>query len=105
MEYFKFVSERGTIEFSLVSPYKMTSHENLNGAETQSSEMRFINSDGAEYENILYEPDELTIKGFIRGESKHTLPYLRANLFKMLNGKDKGVLYYTCENEEYFTEV
>lgn len=105
MEYFKFVSERGTIEFSLVSPYKMTSHENLNGAETQSSEIRFINSDGAEYENILYEPDELTIKGFIRGESRHTLPYLRANLFKILNGKDKGILYYTCENEEYFTEV
>ena len=105
MEFFKFVSDRGTIEFSRISPYVFTSHENLNGAEVQMQEDKFIGTDGAEYRNMLFEPDELIIKGFIKAESKETIPVYRAKLFKFLNGKDSGKLYYTVGNKNYFTEV
>lgn len=105
MECFKFVSDRGYIEFSLVSPYKLTSCENLNGAETQKNEHKYIACDGAEYTDILYEPDELSIKGFVKAQSKETLPYLRAEFYKILNGKESGILYYCVQNKEYFTEV
>lgn len=105
MEYFKFISERGAIEFSRTSSYVFTSHENLNGAEVQMQEDKFIGTDGAEYKNILYNPDELTIKGFIKADKKESIPYYRAKLFKILNGKDSGKLYYTVGNKEYFTEV
>ena len=105
MEYFKFVSARGSIDISLASPYVLTSHENLNGAEVQFQENKFIDTDGAEYTNVLYEPDELTVKGFIKAENKKSVPHYRAELFRILNGKDSGYLYYICGNKVYFTEA
>ncbi len=105
MESFKFVSARGNIEFSLASRYIFSSVENLNGADVRMQEDKYIGLDGAEYSDILYEPDDITIKGFIRADKKTELPFYRALLFKILNGKENGLLYYKVNNKSYFTEV
>lgn len=105
MEAFKFVSPRGTLDFSLASKYVFTSVEGLNGASTTRQENTYAGLDGADYTDILYQPETLTIKGFICAGSRQELVSLRANLFWILNGKDSGTLFYQVGSKQYFTEA
>ena len=105
MESFKFVGPRGSIDFSLASKYVFTSVEGLNGANTTRQENTYAGLDGADYSDILYQPEMLTIKGFICAGSRQEMTALRANLFRILNGKDSGTLFYKTGDRQYFTEV
>ena len=104
-EELKFVSERGSIAFSSSSKYVFTSIENLNGAETTRQENTYVDADGAEYSDIFYQPETVSVKGFIRAANRAELITLRAKLFQHMNGKDSGILYYSVSGKRYFTEA
>ncbi len=104
MERFKFVSDRGKITVGR-GGYVFTSVENLNGAETTMQTDTFTNRDGAEYSRIQFGVPIMQIKGFINASSMKEFQRLRADLYGILNGKEKGVLYYHDGIQEYFTEV
>lgn len=105
MERFKFVTSKGTIVFGSESGYVFTGHEGMNDGEVQRQESTYINIDGAEYSNPVYAPRFCTINGYIRAENDTHLQRLRAEMYRILNGKDSGILWYNINGRTYFAEA
>ena len=103
MENVKFVTSQGEIRFG--SQYMITKIEGLNEGGVSWQEYTYIDTDGAEYDNGLYEPRTLTVTGYIRANDRNALHSSRAGLTRIINGKNKGILHYKTGGRQYFTEA
>lgn len=103
MENVKFVTSQGEIRFG--NQYMITKIEGLNEGGVNWQEYTYIDTDGAEYDNGLYDPRTVTISGYIRANGKNALHSNRAKLTQIINGKNKGILHYKTGSRQYFTEA
>lgn len=103
MENIRFATPQGEIRFG--SQYMITKIEGLNEGGVSWQEYTYIDTDGAEYDNGLYEPRTLTVTGYIRANDRNALHSSRAGLTRIINGKNKGILHYKTGGRQYFTEA
>ena len=105
LEYFRYVTEQGEIRFGWGCPYVFHNPQGLNEADVNRQELGGYDEDGTEYEFPTYSQRYVTLPGFFKAENKASLYRMRAELVRILNGKDKGKLYYNNGNHEYFSEA
>lgn len=100
-----FKTSKGSIVFGNDSPYALQVIEGTGGGSLYKTTAQYLDTDGAETLDILYEPRPLTIKGYIRATNQSEMHALRKKMIHILNGKDKGTLEYACPSGVYQTEA
>lgn len=104
-EYFRYVTDRGEIQFGWGFPFVFDKPEGMNEADTNRQETGGYDEDGTEYEYPTYSPRLVTLPGSFRSSNKAGLYSMRADMVRIMNGKDKGRLYYYNGYKEYFSEA
>lgn len=104
MQRIEFISDKGKIVFAKESKYLLSNCTGINEGEVERESAKYINQDGVDYLSHTYEPREVVIEGSILAKSQPEMYSLRKNLTKILNGKDGGILKYTCDSGVYFSE-
>ena len=101
----EFKTEKGGVVFGVTSPYFLQSADGTAGGNLYKTQVNYIDADGTETLGVLYEPRSITIKGYIRANNRKEMYQRRQTMLKILNGKDKGMLIYTCDTGKYQTEA
>lgn len=104
MERAEFKTDAGSIVFG-GGAYMLTSIEGTGGGGLYKTVAQYLNTDGAETLDVLYEPRSITIKGYIRARNAAEMYGLRKEMLRILNGKAKGILEYHCATGTYQTEA
>lgn len=100
-----FKSGGGNILFHTSSPYTLTDVTGVNEGEVTAQEIEYVTADGREYENMRYNPRTVTVTAFINANEATEYQKYRRRLMSVLNGKNKGELYYTENGVTYFSEA
>lgn len=100
-----FVCGENKIDFRLGGKYWLEKVEGLNEGSVTRREDEYIDTDGLEYGDELYEPRTVTLYGFIQATSRKELFQLRQKMARILNGKAKGILKYSNGFNRYFSEA
>ena len=100
-----FQTDNDMITFGLVSKYVCSTVTGINEGTVNRRKINYIDTDGADYTDDLYEERIIVIEGYIQSGSRKELNDLRAKLTQICNGKNRGKLIYENGNRRYFTEA
>lgn len=105
MTYIEFQTDLGKINFSILSKFVCSHCTGLNEGTVIRRKINYIDTDGAEYVDDLYDERTITVEGYISAKNQLELENARAELTKICNGKSRGKFVWSCKNKRYFTEA
>lgn len=106
MERLIFKTSKGSITIGYGGKYVLSSTpKGLNECEVTRQTTTYIKTDGASYTDPLYSPRQITVNGFINAVSPAEMANCRAELSRVLSGKEEGTLYYDTGYKRYFAEA
>ena len=100
-----FQTENDIITFGLSSRYVCSEVSGINEGTVNRRKINYIDTDGADFVDDLYEEREITINGYIHAKSKIELENLQSEFCRICNGKNRGKFIYESANKRYFTEA
>ena len=87
------------------SPYFISHIEGFAEGEVNKSKTQYIDTDGAEFSDVFFEPRIVTIDGYILAESEEEMIKLKRKLIQAYSPKEEHDLYYTNGAGQYYARA
>ena len=102
---FDFLCDTGELSFCRGSEYPCSGYTGVNEGTVDRQRVTYLDTDGAEFQDDLYQERTVTVDGFFAGRNQKELETLRERLVRVCNGKNRGRLVFYCKNKKYITEA
>lgn len=100
-----FITDSGKINFSVMSKFVCSTCKGINEGIVNRRKINYIDTDGAEYVDDLYDERTITLEGYIAAASDTELERARCDLTRICNGKNRGKFVWSGKTKRYFTDA